>query len=99
MAREMGLDRRTFLRTGLVAGGGAAALGTFAPAAPAFVRSGRPLLTHGVQSGDVTAQEATVWARADRPARMLVEVSTRPDFKHARTLRGPLLTPATDLTG
>jgi alkaline phosphatase D len=99
MARDSGLDRRTFLRTGLVAGGGGAALGTFAPAAPALVRSGRPQLTHGVQSGDVTAHEAMVWARSDRPARMLVDVSTRPDFKHARTLPGPLLTPQTDLTG
>jgi alkaline phosphatase D len=30
---------------------------------------------------------------------MLVDVSTRPDFARARTLRGPVLTPATDLTG
>lgn len=93
------MDRRTFLRTGIVAGGGAAALGGLAPAAPALVRSGRPELTHGVQSGDVTARSAVVWARADRPARMLVDVSTRPDFARARTVRGPVLTPATDLTG
>ena len=93
------MDRRTFLRTGIVAGGGAALLGGPAPAAPALVRSGRPALTHGVQSGDVTARSAVVWARADRPARMFVEVSTRPDFARARTLRGPVLTPATDLTG
>jgi alkaline phosphatase D len=99
------MDRRTFLRTGIVAGGGVVALGGLAPAAraapaaPALVRSGRPVLTHGVQSGDVTARSAVVWARADRPARMLVDVSTRPDFARARTLRGPVLTPATDLTG
>jgi alkaline phosphatase D len=99
MARKIGLDRRTFLRTGLVAGGGAAALGWSATPAPALIRSGRPLLTHGVQSGDVTAHDAIVWARADRPARMLVDLSSRPDFKHARTVRGPLLTPDTDLTG
>jgi alkaline phosphatase D len=93
------MDRRTFLRTGIVVGGGVAALGGPAPAAPALVRSGRPGLTHGVQSGDVTARSAVVWARADRPARMLVEVSTRADFARARTVRGPVLTPATDLTG
>jgi alkaline phosphatase D len=93
------LDRRTFLRTGIVAGGGLAALGGLAPAAPALVLSGRPGLTHGVQSGDVTVRGAVVWARADRPSRMLVEVSTRADFAHARTVRGPVLTPATDLTG
>ena len=34
----------------------------------------RPLITHGVQSGDVSANSAMVWARADRPSRMLVEV-------------------------
>jgi phosphodiesterase/alkaline phosphatase D-like protein len=41
-----------------------------------LVRSGRPSLTHGIQSGDVTATRAVVWARSDRPARMVVEVST-----------------------
>jgi alkaline phosphatase D len=93
------MNRRTFLRTGLVAGGGAAAFAGPIPAAPALVRTGRPRLTHGVQSGDVTAHDAIVWARADRPSRMLVDVSARPDFAHARTVRGPLLTPGTDLTG
>lgn len=47
----------------------------------------------------MTAHEAVVWARSDRPARMLVDVSRRPDFRHARTVRGPVLTPDTDLTG
>jgi alkaline phosphatase D len=97
----MVLDRRTFLRTGLVAGGGAAVLGSLEPAAsaaPALLRA-RPSLTHGVQSGDVTAEHAVIWARADRPSRMLVDVSTRPDFRGCHTLRGPLLTPDTDLTG
>jgi alkaline phosphatase D len=94
----MGLDRRTFLRGGLIAGGGAALLGT-GPHAPALVRSGRPRLTHGVQSGDMTANGGVVWTRADKPSRMLVDVSTRPDFRRFSTVRGPLLTPDTDLTG
>ncbi|MDN3357152.1 alkaline phosphatase D family protein [Actinomadura sp. DC4] len=94
----MGLDRRSFLRNGLVAGGGAALLGT-GPHAAALVRSGRPQLTHGVQSGDMSARGAVVWTRADRPSRMLVDVSTRPDFRRFSTVRGPLLTPDTDLTG
>ncbi|QFG21730.1 alkaline phosphatase [Actinomadura sp. WMMB 499] len=101
----MTADRRTFLRGGLAAGAGAA-MGTLlgggtaqaGPASPALLR-GRPRLTHGVQSGDVTAHDAVVWARSDRPARMLVEVSSRPDFRHARWIPGPRLTPATDLTG
>jgi len=28
----------------------------------------RPLLTHGVQSGDVSASSGVVWVRADRPS-------------------------------
>src|SRR5262249_31614942 len=41
----------------------------------------RPLVTHGVQSGDVSTDSAVVWARADRPARMLAEVATSDSFK------------------
>ncbi|GAB3961821.1 alkaline phosphatase D family protein [Actinoallomurus acanthiterrae] len=94
----MGLDRRSFIRNGLIAGGGATLLGA-GPQAAALVRAGRPQITHGVQSGDVSAHGGIVWTRADRPARMLVDVSTRPDFRRFATVRGPLLTPDTDLTG
>jgi alkaline phosphatase D len=52
--------------------------------AAAFVPTGRPVLTHGVQSGDAVGDSAYVWTRADRVGRMLVEVSERPDFRHAR---------------
>jgi alkaline phosphatase D len=89
------LSRRQFLRVG--AAGGAALLA--APGrAPAFVRS-RPQLTHGIQSGDVTADSAIVWARADRPSRMLVEIAPTPGFRHARRVRGPVLTPDHDFAG
>lgn len=37
------------------------------------------MLTHGVQSGDATAESALVWTRTDRPSGMWVEVSRRPD--------------------
>lgn len=43
--------------------------------------SDRPSVTHGLQSGDVTTDSGMVWARADRPARMQVEVSTVESFK------------------
>lgn len=99
------LDRRSLLRGSLAAGTGlalgAAALPEISDAGsgPAFVRTGRPVLTHGVQSGDPTPDTAVVWTRADKPGRMLVEVSDRPDFKRARQVRGPVLTPESDFTG
>jgi alkaline phosphatase D len=40
----------------------------------------RPTITHGVQSGDVSVDSAVVWARADRPSRMRVEISTTDSF-------------------
>src|SRR3989442_12637209 len=41
----------------------------------------RPLITHGIQSGAVSLGSAVIWARADRPARMLAEVATTDSFK------------------
>ncbi|WP_028346839.1 alkaline phosphatase D family protein [Bradyrhizobium murdochi] len=41
----------------------------------------RPLITSGIQSGDVSANSAVIWARADRAARMQVECSASEDFK------------------
>jgi alkaline phosphatase D len=41
----------------------------------------RPQIACGIQSGDVSAGSAMVWARADRPARMRVEVSTLESFR------------------
>ncbi|MBT0770712.1 alkaline phosphatase D family protein [Kineosporia sp. J2-2] len=58
-----------------------------------LVRRDRPQLTHGVQSGDVTAGSAVVWTRSDRPARMFVQVPG------VRTFRGPVLTAKSDFTG
>jgi alkaline phosphatase D len=44
----------------------------------------RPVITHGVQSGDVSVDSGVVWARADRPSRMLVEIATSDSFKDIR---------------
>jgi len=41
----------------------------------------RVQITHGVQSGDVSFESGVVWARADRPSRMLVEVATTDSFR------------------
>lgn len=56
---------------------------------PALARAGRPVVTHGIQSGDITANSAVVWSRADRAARMMVEVAATEDFKNPRVIRGP----------
>ena len=47
----------------------------------------RPRITHGVQSGDVGADGGVVWARADRPSQMMVEVATTESFANARACR------------
>ncbi|WP_236793666.1 alkaline phosphatase [Amycolatopsis sp. GM8] len=93
--------RRSLLKSGAMTAGALAAglvVPTTAQAAP-LVRRDRPVLTHGVQSGDVTADSAIVWTRADKPSRMVVEIARDPSFRHARTIRGPLLTPDTGGTG
>jgi len=41
----------------------------------------RPQIACGLQSGDVSAGSAVVWARADRPARMQLQCSTRESFR------------------
>jgi alkaline phosphatase D len=93
------ISRRNLLRAG-VAGGVAGLAGSTLGAAPAYSAAGiRPLLTHGVQSGDATADSAIVWSRADRPGRLWVQASRRPDFRGSRVVRGPVVTPDTDLTG
>src|SRR6476469_3869681 len=57
-----------------------AGLGSFAR--PYLSRAAdRPLITSGIQSGDVSADSAVIWARADRPARMQVECSTLESFR------------------
>jgi alkaline phosphatase D len=40
----------------------------------------RPVISHGIQAGDVGADGAIVWARADRPSRMRVEFATSDSF-------------------
>jgi alkaline phosphatase D len=60
------LTRRRFLST-------AAATGISTIAMPYLSRAAdRPVVTHGVQSGDVGTDGGVVWARTDRPAQMLV---------------------------
>lgn len=67
--------------------------------APGLVLGGRPRASWGVQSGGVTSSSGLVWARSDRPARMVVELSPTRSFRRVRRVPGPLLGPGTDFTG
>jgi alkaline phosphatase D len=58
----------------------------------------RPVITHGVQSGDVTAGSGVVRARSDRPSRMLIEVATSERFNGARTVAVADALPESDFT-
>ncbi|PLX38358.1 MAG: alkaline phosphatase [Hyphomicrobiales bacterium] len=92
-----GINRRHFLAstaaTGLVATGGSLFMPNLSRAAD------RPMITHGLQSGDVSGNRAIIWARADREARMLTEIATNPDFTDARMLPHLDVSEATDLAG
>ena len=72
------LSRRNFLKSSAATG-----LVLASPLAmPSLSRaSSRPQITHGLQSGDVDANSGMIWARADRPARMLVEIDTTGSFE------------------
>src|SRR5207247_8859940 len=58
----------------------------------------RPLITHGVQSGDVSVDSGVVWARTDRRSRMQVEVATTDTFKQIRHAVFVDALPETDFT-
>jgi alkaline phosphatase D len=91
-------SRRHFLKTAGAAGVLSAVPGGLFM--PAISRAAdRPMITHGLQSGDVGADSAVIWARADRPSRMLVEVATTESFKDARLLPFVDAIDATDFAG
>jgi alkaline phosphatase D len=89
-------SRRRFLTTAAATGAGALGGGF---AMPYLSRAAdRPQITHGVQSGDVGADGGVVWARADRPSQMMVEVATTESFKDARALPPIAALPESDFT-
>jgi alkaline phosphatase D len=89
------ISRRRFLAAASATGAGI--LGNIAT--PHLSRAAdRPMVTHGVQSGDVTADGGVVWARADRPSQMMVEVATTESFKNARVLPPINALPESDFT-
>ncbi|MSR13063.1 MAG: alkaline phosphatase [Gammaproteobacteria bacterium] len=68
-----------------------------APAIITLERS-RPQMPSGVMSGDVSVRRAIVWSRADRPARMIVEVATTESMADPRRIIGPAALATNDFT-
>jgi alkaline phosphatase D len=93
------VNRRAFLKGAIGGTGGilSSCAGGRAPAIRVSERA-RPVITSGVQSGDITAARAIVWSRSDRAARMLVEWSEDEAMRGARRVLGPLATEASDFT-
>jgi len=89
------LSRRRFISRAAATGAGAWGSITM----PYLSRAAdRPQIAHGVQSGDVGADGGVVWARADRPSQMLVELATTESFSNLRVLPPVAALPESDFT-
>lgn len=92
------LSRRTVATSALAAGAGLLIPATTAKGASVGqIRRGRPQMPSGVSVGDVTTDGGVLWARADRPSRMVATVRGPGRSRHR--IRGPWVTPGTDHTG
>ena len=91
-----GSTRRRFLATS----GAAAALTTMSGLARPYISraNDRPLITSGVQSGDISLDSGVIWARSDRSSRMLVEIATTDSFKDIRAGAYVDVLPESDFT-
>jgi len=78
MTVRIPLSRRRFLATAAAS----TAISAVVPKPYLSRAADRPVITHGIQSGDVSVDSAVIWARADRPARMLAEIATTDSFKN-----------------
>jgi alkaline phosphatase D len=83
MPKSTALTRRALLKTATTSAA-MTAIGGIARPSLSYAPD-RAQITHGVQSGDVAADSGVVWARADRPSRMLVEVATTDGFRDIRS--------------
>lgn len=93
MSSFTALSRRHFLSSASAAGLVAAST----LAMPAISRAGsRPIFTHGVQSGDVDMSSGMIWARADRPSKVMFEVSTTESFANSVRLPQMFALPESD---
>jgi alkaline phosphatase D len=95
MNPRLKLTRRAFVTSASAAG----LVGASGLALPFYSRANaRPQFTHGVQSGDVDTTSGVIWTRADRPSRVMFEVSTTEGFANARKLATLDAVPETDFT-
>src|ERR1700730_1796966 len=78
MTVRIPLSRRRFLATAAAS----TAISAVVPRPYLSRAADRPVITHGIQSGDVSLDSAVIWARADRHARMFAEVATTDSFKN-----------------
>src|SRR3954451_20895139 len=73
--------RHMATRRGVIRAGGLLGIGSTGLFTPAISHAADwPYLTHGLQSGDVTADSAIVWARASQPSRLRIEFATTESF-------------------
>ncbi|MFM2418740.1 MAG: hypothetical protein RL385_3463 [Pseudomonadota bacterium] len=96
-------SRRDFLIQSAALSAGALApltqpAGVLAAPAPIAAEASRPVLAQGIQIGDVCAERAIVWSRADRAARLLVEWDVTKAFSSPRRVTGPYALEHSDLT-
>lgn len=101
------ISRRRFLiNSGKLAVGASslfslAACGSNDSKAPAIILPdhARPKLPSGIQIGDINNGNATIWAQADRAAKLRVEYDFSDSFKQPKLVSGPVVTEASDFTG
>jgi len=98
--RPIEVSRRAFgsvLGAGVLGAGGRS---WASGASPAVVvpDQARPAIPCGTAVGDVSGRSGVVWARTDRPARMVVEWSKTGSFQDARRVEGPAALPEDDFT-
>jgi len=106
MATKKLITRRSLLQNSALAGVGIAASSVipsrgFAESAATGIitaDSARPTLPYGVQTGDLKGDRAILWSRANKPAHMMVELSTKESFADSWTLRGPGVLEGNDYT-
>jgi alkaline phosphatase D len=99
-----GINRRQFLLRAAMTSGGIVATNILSKSglaqAPAIITSDkiRPRIPYGVASGDINSNNAVIWSRSSRPARLIVEYATTESFRNVRRVTGPVASANTDFT-